>query len=160
MRQPPKLSIIIICLVPQATSFFMDVWWFPTISYVKIGSHPIDGQPFVVWSSRWLSKTTIIPEKKTCYFLARVSTWHGGFWVPVNSHGPKFWSDGKKIVVSTVFLDQACGRDCRTYCERNRFVNVQCLCFCWMEEFGRSVELRLLFLGGQQHEITRITRIS
>ena len=25
----------------------MDVWWFPTISYVKIGNHPIDSQPFI-----------------------------------------------------------------------------------------------------------------
>ena len=34
----------------------MDVWWFPTISYVKIGNHPIDSQPFIngwPWGSRW-----------------------------------------------------------------------------------------------------------
>ena len=27
--------------------FLMDFWWFPTISYVKIGNHPIDGQPLI-----------------------------------------------------------------------------------------------------------------
>ena len=35
----------------------MDVWWFPTISYVKVGNHPIETTIYkmVVWGSRGVS---------------------------------------------------------------------------------------------------------
>ena len=37
--------------------FKMDVWWFPTISYVKVGNHPIETTicKIVVWGSRGVS---------------------------------------------------------------------------------------------------------
>ena len=60
----------------------MDVWWFPTISYVKIGNHPIDSQPLAIYKwlaargSRFIQTVTINPGRfwgQKCGFPSAMS---------------------------------------------------------------------------------------
>ena len=94
---------------PKSNQFKMDgwKWWFPTISYVKVGNHPSDSQAFIngwPWGSRYIWYKTIFTWQPSswCLWGARVLTLGPleDLEMPDLEFPPIFWGKNMNMLVS------------------------------------------------------------